>query len=91
MTKEEAKSRLNLLLNEAKNPYDLIDAIYVDSVSIKGMKRTDFDLLQNIFYDFKEKGVYWGRKDYFDKNMKSLEDFVNRCSSTTNERRIKEK
>lgn len=28
MTKREAKSRLNLLLNEAKNPYHLIDAIY---------------------------------------------------------------
>ena len=62
----------------------------VDSVSIKGMKHTDFDLLQNIFYDFKATGRYWGRKDYFDKNMKSLEEFVNRCSNTINGSKIKQ-
>lgn len=28
MTRKEAKSRLNLLLNEGKNPYELVDVIY---------------------------------------------------------------
>ena len=30
MNREEAKSRLNLLLNEGQSPYDLIDYIYAD-------------------------------------------------------------
>ncbi len=45
----------------------------IDSVSIDGLKKADVIQLGEIFYHFKETGVYWGRKDYWDKRMNRLE------------------
>ena len=51
-------------------------AIQIDSLDISGMKKADFDQLEEIFLHFKEEGVYWGRKDYHDARMKRLEGWL---------------
>ena len=41
-------------------------SIVIDSVSISGMRKADFEQLEEIFNYFERQGVYWGRRDYFD-------------------------
>ncbi len=67
-------------------------SICIDSLDIRGMKKSDFDQLESIFLHFKEEGIYWGRKDYFDKRMKRIEGWL--CDITlfmqNNDIKIKE-
>ena len=50
MTRKEAKSRLNLLLNEGKNPYELVDAIYdeFDSRTCENCKYSNITLISDV-------------------------------------------
>ena len=48
----------------------------VDSLDITGMKKSDFEQLEEIFYHFKQEEIYWGRKDYWDKRMVRLEQWL---------------
>jgi len=46
-----------------------IMATVFDSVSIKGMKKSDLEQLEKIFNDFEREDIYWGRKDYFNQRQ----------------------
>ena len=48
----------------------------IDCLDIKGMKKADFYQLEEIFLHFKEEGIYYGRKDYFDARMIRLERWL---------------
>jgi len=48
----------------------------IDCLDIKGMKKSDFYQLEEIFLHFKEEGIYYGRKDYFDARMVRLERWL---------------
>ncbi len=50
--------------------------IQIDDIDITGMKKSDFLQLEEIFDHFEREGVYWGRKDYFDKRQKRLRDWL---------------
>ena len=45
-------------------------------VSIKGMKHSDFNLLEEIIRDYQEKGYHSGRKDYHDKSLLRLQSWI---------------
>ncbi len=60
----------------------------IDSVSIEGLKKADVYQLREIFYDFKESGVYWGRKDYWDKRMKRLEIWLDSFEHLVSEKDV---
>ena len=51
-------------------------ATVLDSLNIKGMKKTDFEQMEEIFLHFKDLGIYWGRKEYFDNRMVRLEGWL---------------
>ena len=64
-------------------------ATQIDSIDIDGMKKADFEQLEEIFAYFKEKGVYWGRKDYFDARMVRLEGWLSDITLMLNNNDIK--
>ena len=67
-------------------------ATTIDSLDITGMKKADFDQLESIFHHFKEEGIYWGRKDYFDARMVRLEGWLSDITLTlqNNDYKIKD-
>ena len=60
----------------------------IDSISIKGMKHSDFAQLSEIFHHHKEDGTYWGRKDYWDERMVRLTKWLDAVETATRESKI---
>lgn len=54
-------------------------ASVIDNVSIKGMKHTDFEQLNQILLDSIEEGCYYGRKDWYEQRNKRLLIWLNEC------------
>jgi len=67
-------------------------SIVIDSLDITGMKKSDFEQLEEIFLHFKESGIYWGRADYFEQRMARLEQWLDMANEVLGESdvRIKE-
>lgn len=63
----------------------------IDSLSIRGMKKSDFERLYTIFEEAQEEGYYFGRKDYWDASMKRLEKWLFESIVDLNDVKIKEK
>ena len=55
MTKEESRSRLNLILNEGENPYLLIDKIFDDFEKEKQELINKYSELSNKYADLADK------------------------------------
>lgn len=58
-------------------------ATAIDSVSIRGMKYSDFEQLEEMYDHVKEEGVYWGRKDYWDSRIERLDRWFNQIRKET--------
>jgi len=41
-------------------------------IEIEGLRKTHYQHLKDVLNHITEEGVYWGRKDYFDKRTMDL-------------------
>ena len=62
----------------------------IESVSIVGLKRTHLVQLANYIAEAERQGLYYGRKDHFDKRHEDLKGWMERTLSATAGQHIKE-
>jgi len=62
-----------------------------NEISIKGLKHIDLLQLEEIFHHFKDEGIYYGRKDYFDARMGRLEAWLRKTNDNLQSQKIGKK
>lgn len=64
-------------------------ATQIDSIAIDGMKKADFEQLEEIFNHFERQGIYWGRKDYFNARQIRLSTWLRGINKTLEDKGTK--
>ena len=69
---------------------DGTDMTQIDSLDITGMKKADFDQLYTMYLEARNDGIYYGRKDYWDKRIDRLDNWFRRIAGQIEDVKIKE-